>query len=48
MRVVELAVTYDQVDATNIAALEVALRRAQIIECYHMQRLRDGERSLPN
>ena len=31
MRIVELAVTYDQVDPTNLAALEVALRRAQII-----------------
>ena len=26
MRIVELAVIYDQVDATNISALEVALR----------------------
>ena len=47
MRIVELAVTYDQVDGSNLAALEVALRRAQIIEYYHMQRLRDGENSLP-
>ena len=48
MRIVELAVTYDQVDSTNLSALEVALRRAQIIEYYHMQRLRDGEHALPN
>ena len=48
MRVVELAVTYDEVDSTNLASLEVALPRAQIIEYYHMQRLRDGEHSLPN
>ena len=47
MRIVELVVTYDQLDATNVAAIEVALRRAQIIEYYHMQRLRDGEHSLP-
>ena len=32
MRIVELVVTYDQLDATNVAAIEVALRRAQIIE----------------
>ena len=47
MRIVELALTYDQVDGSNLAALEVALRRAQIIEYYHMQRLREGEHSLP-
>ena len=47
MRLVELAITYDQVDGSNLAMLEVALRRAQIIEYYHMQRLRDGEHNLP-
>ena len=34
MRVVKVAEIYDQVDATNISALEVALRRARITEYY--------------
>ena len=47
MRVTELAISYDQMDGSNLAMLEVALRRAQIIEYYHMQRLREGEHNLP-
>ena len=47
MRIVEMSIVYNQVDGSNLASLEVALRRAQIIEYYHMQRLRDGAHALP-
>eukprot|EP00972_Heterocapsa_arctica_P057590 8496613-Heterocapsa_arctica.AAC.1 len=41
MEAVRVAVTYDRVDITNLAAFEVLLRRAQTIEYAHMEKTRD-------
>ena len=43
-RVLDAFVTYDQVDASNLAGCEMVCRRIQVVEFYHLQRLRDGER----
>ena len=45
MRLLELGLQYDQLDLTNMAWAEAALRRAQLIEWAHHERVREAEAS---
>lgn len=48
MRVLEFAVTYDQVQAGELACLEVVARQAQLVELKHRERVLSRQTTTPS